>query len=148
MKFSAKVRYALAATIRMAQLYDVRDSVTLISLSEELDISKIYLEQIFSLLKRGDVVSSIKGARGGYRLNRPPQNINALDVVASVDPSLFEENDKSVPDNAFGIDAALQVLAYSKAKSALTSALSSISLEALANEANHQNQGKNFMYYL
>ncbi|HCX65526.1 MAG TPA: Rrf2 family transcriptional regulator, partial [Eubacteriaceae bacterium] len=75
MKLSAKGRYALAATTSMAQNKDKNEYITLISISEKLSISKIYLEQIFSLLKRGGVVNSIKGSQGGYQLSRSPKQI-------------------------------------------------------------------------
>ena len=56
MRISAKGRYALASVIHMAQQHHSGESVTLISISERLGISKIYLEQVFSLLKRGELV--------------------------------------------------------------------------------------------
>jgi Rrf2 family protein len=148
MKLSAKVRYALAATIRMAQLYDVKESVTLVSLSEDLAISKIYLEQIFSLLKRGEIVSSIKGARGGYLLSRPPKDISVLDIVASVETSLFAKNEKTVPDNAYGIDETLRQVVFQKIHDVLTSTLLDIDLAQLVTESERRNSNQDYMYYL
>ena len=52
MKISAKGRYGLAAMIVLARSYESSSPVTIISISEHLGISKIYLEQVFSLLKR------------------------------------------------------------------------------------------------
>ena len=72
MRISARGRYALAATTSMAARYQTGENITVVSLSERLGISKIYLEQVFSLLKKADIVSSQKGAQGGYRLCRPP----------------------------------------------------------------------------
>jgi Rrf2 family protein len=91
MRISARGRYALAATVSMAARYAAGENITVISLSEDLGISKIYLEQVFSLLKKAEVVSSQKGAQGGYRLSRPPQDISALEVLSAADLSLFEE---------------------------------------------------------
>ena len=81
MRISAKGRYALASVIHMAQQHHSGESVTLISISERLGISKIYLEQVFSLLKRGELVTSVKGALGGYLLSASPEQINVLDVL-------------------------------------------------------------------
>jgi hypothetical protein len=50
MRISAKGRYALAATIHLAQKYDSGEYTTVLSISERFGISKIYLEQVFSLL--------------------------------------------------------------------------------------------------
>ena len=52
MKISAKGRYGLAAMTYLARNYASGSPVTIVSISEKLGISKIYLEQVFSLLKR------------------------------------------------------------------------------------------------
>jgi Rrf2 family protein len=75
-------RYALASVVSMAQQYDTGEFITLISISERLGISKIYLEQVFSLLKRAELVISVMGSQGGYQLARAPKMITALDVLA------------------------------------------------------------------
>ena len=85
MRISAKGRYALAAMVHMAQGHANGECTTLISISEKLGISKIYLEQVFSLLKRGDIVTSVKGAQGGYMLTRSPGEISAYQVLSAVE---------------------------------------------------------------
>ncbi|MEI6102174.1 MAG: Rrf2 family transcriptional regulator, partial [Eubacteriales bacterium] len=81
MRISAKSRYALAAITYMAIIDNKKECVTVISISEQLGISKIYLEQVFSLLKRAKLVVSIKGAQGGYRLAKPAVKIAIADVL-------------------------------------------------------------------
>ena len=90
MRISAKGRYALASTISLAQDYAKGEYTTVLSISEKLGISKIYLEQVFSLLKRGGIVNSVKGSQGGYQLARMPQQITLYDVLSAVELSLFE----------------------------------------------------------
>jgi hypothetical protein len=46
--------------ICLAQKYNTGEYVTILSLADRLKISKIYLEQVFSIFKRTDLVSSIK----------------------------------------------------------------------------------------
>ena len=75
MKFSSKGRYAIAALVYMAQKNGNEEQITILAISQALGISKIYLEQVFSMLKRADIVTSIKGAQGGYRLTNPPEEI-------------------------------------------------------------------------
>ncbi|MFV0412017.1 MAG: RrF2 family transcriptional regulator, partial [Oscillospiraceae bacterium] len=65
MKVSTKGRYALAAVTHMAQQHSTGEYITVLSIAERLGLSKIYLEQVFSLLKRGGIVNSTKGAQGG-----------------------------------------------------------------------------------
>ena len=87
MKISAKGRYGLAAMTYLARSYAAGAPVTIISISEKLGISKIYLEQVFSLLKRARLVNSIKGSQGGYQLSRAPRAIKAPFNVESPRPS-------------------------------------------------------------
>jgi Rrf2 family transcriptional regulator, cysteine metabolism repressor len=107
MRISAKGRYALAAVISMAQQYSNGEYITVISISEKLGISKIYLEQVFSLLKRGGLVRSVKGSQGGYQLARTPGRINVLDVLSAVENSLFEKTEETVSVGAPDIDTIL-----------------------------------------
>lgn len=91
MKISAKGRYGLAAMTYLARNYEAGTPITIISISEKLGISKIYLEQVFSLLKRARLVNSIKGSQGGYQLAHAPREITAYDVLASIELSLMEK---------------------------------------------------------
>ena len=57
----------------------------------EAGVSKIYLEQVFSLLKRDGLVNSIKGAQGGYQLSRPAEEISVYDILSVAELSMFEK---------------------------------------------------------
>ncbi len=70
MRISAKGRYGLAAMITIALESQDNECIPVILIAEKLGLSKIYLEQVFALLKRGQLVDSVKGAQGGYRLRR------------------------------------------------------------------------------
>ncbi len=49
------------------------------------NISPQYLEQIFLDLRRAELVNSVRGAKGGYKLARPPSEINIGDVVRTLE---------------------------------------------------------------
>ena len=106
MRISAKGRYALAAAMELARGFSGGASTTVISIAERLGISKIYLEQVFALLKRGEIVSSQKGAQGGYLLTRPPREISAYDVLLTVETALFQKTEPTAPEKAPQMDAA------------------------------------------
>ena len=108
MRISSRGRYALAAVISMARQFNSGEYITVISISENLGISKIYLEQVFALLKKADIVSATKGAQGGYQLTRPPEQITVLDILQAVELSLFEMTQDTVPEKAPDIEAALR----------------------------------------
>lgn len=148
MRISAKGRYALASAALMAQQHRTGETITLISIADSLGISKIYLEQVFSLLKRAELVTSVKGAQGGYQLSRMPAQITALDILAAVELSLFEKTDDTVAEKAPQIEAALRSAVFDELDGAVRDMLQKITLEDLAFEA-EKNQSENaFMFYI
>ena len=148
MRISVKGRYALAAMISMAQNYNNGDYITVISISEKLGISKIYLEQVFSLLKRGSLVSSVKGAQGGYQLTRMPQQITAFDILSAVELSLFERTEDTVLTKSPEIEAAMRVAAFDVLGSAVQTTLQKVTLYDLINEAEKHKTDQGFMFFI
>jgi len=148
MRISARGRYALAATISMAARHLTGENITVVSLSESLGISKIYLEQVFALLKKAEIVSSQKGAQGGYRLSRLPQDIPALSVLAATDLSLFEEVGDTVKDHAPGIEAAMRQSVFDAVDGAVRDTLSNVTLKDLADEMKQHRKGQGYMYFI
>ncbi len=148
MRLSAKGRYALAATTCMAQNNGSNEYITLISISEKLGISKIYLEQVFSLLKHGGIVNSIKGSQGGYQLSRIPEQITVYDILSSVETSLFEKTEETVKEKAPGIETALNQTVYLPLDSVIRTSLQQISLSNLAAEAERYNPDQGFMFFI
>jgi len=148
MRLSAKGRYALASTIHMAQHYNKDEYITLISISEKLDISKIYLEQVFSLLKRGGVVISIKGSQGGYQLADIPEKITVYDILSSVETTLFESTEETIGEQAPEIEAAVKSVVYDPLDEAVKELLSNISLADLVAEVNKLKGESAYMYFI
>jgi Rrf2 family protein len=148
MRISAKGRYGLAAMISMAQDSSKGEYITIISISEKLGISKIYLEQVFSLLKKEDLVVSTKGSSGGYQLARPSNKITAYDIISAIEQTLFEKTKKSVSDDASHIEIAMQELVFDKIDNAIIEELKSVTLYDLLTEAQRHNDNNNIMYYI
>ena len=148
MRISAKGRYALASVVHMAQQQHSGESITLVSISERLGISKIYLEQVFSLLKRADLVSSVKGAQGGYLLSSSPSQIRVLDVLTAVETGLFDKTEDTVPEKAPEIEFSMRECAFEALDQAVAVALSQVSLEDLV-FASEKHKGETAaMYYI
>ncbi|MCL2194383.1 MAG: Rrf2 family transcriptional regulator [Oscillospiraceae bacterium] len=146
MKISAKSRYALAALVRMGQQNAAEDTVTVSSLAGHLGISKIYLEQVFALLKRGGLVTSTKGAQGGYQLARPPRDINVHDIFSATETALFEPADTTVKSAAPDIESAMQ-RSFAQLDVTVAACLKNIALETLISHA-QEHSGAGHMYYL
>ena len=87
MKLSTKGRYAMAALADIALQPD-GDLVTLGDISQRQDISLPYLEQLFVKLRRAELVVSVRGPGGGYRLARPAFEIRVVDVLSAVDETV------------------------------------------------------------
>jgi Rrf2 family protein len=148
MRISSKGRYALAAVTNMAQRYDSGEYATVINISKELGISKIYLEQVFSLLKRGGVVTSTKGAQGGYLLSRKPGQITVFEVLASVEDSLFERTQETVAANAMDIENALRIMVFDTLDEVISETSQGITLLDLVNEAEKHKGEHEIMFYI
>jgi len=148
MRLSAKGRYALAATTSMAQYHSNNEYITLISISEKLGISKIYLEQVFSLLKHGGIVNSIKGSQGGYQLSSTPQQISAYDILSAVETSLFESTEETIKDKSPDIEAAMVHAIFTPIDSVIKTTLQKITLADLVAEAEKNKGGEGFMFFI
>lgn len=148
MRISSKGRYGLAAMISIAQLGQNGEFVTVISISEKLGISKIYLEQVFSLLKRSRLVTSVKGAQGGYHLSKTPDKITAYDILQAVEISLFEKTDSSVSEDSKEIDTAMKSLVWDSLDNTIAKILKQITLSDLVLEAETNKSGDNYMFYI
>lgn len=87
MKLSTKGRYAMIALTDLVQ--NGRDQlVSLNGISERQDISLAYLEQLFLKLRRADIVESVRGPGGGYKLARDASQIRISDILGAVDESM------------------------------------------------------------
>ena len=84
MKLSTKGRYAVMALTDLA-LYNNNGPVSLRDISLRQNISLLYLEQIFSRLKKYKIVKSIRGTKGGYTLNKNPNEIKISDILFAVE---------------------------------------------------------------
>ena len=148
MRLSSKGRYALVATINLAQKFGTGEHTTVLSISDRFGISKIYLEQVFSLLKRGGVVTSVKGAMGGYQLARPPKLLTLTDILSAVELPLFEQNDATVAETAPEIERTLIQSVYSKLDGALLNFMGGITLEQLVQDAEKPKTDDGLMFYI
>jgi len=84
MKLTSKGRYAVMALVDLAR-FDNINPVSLRDISLRQGISLDYLEQIFSKLKRNNIVKSIRGTQGGYILNKNPNDIKLTNIFYAVD---------------------------------------------------------------
>ena len=87
MKLNARGRYAVMALADMAK-FDKQNPISLRDISLRQNISLVYLEQIFSKLKKNNIVKNIRGTNGGYILTRDPEQIKLSNIFSAVDEKI------------------------------------------------------------
>jgi len=84
MKLTSKGRYAVMALADLAK-FNSMNPVSLRDISLRQGISLDFLEQIFSKLKKSNIVKSIRGTNGGYILSKEPAEIKLANILNAVD---------------------------------------------------------------
>jgi len=87
MKLTTKGRFAVTAMIDLALRHEA-GPVTLAGISDRQKISLSYLEQLFGKLRRHELVASVRGPGGGYRLAKPAQEISVAPIISAGDEPL------------------------------------------------------------
>lgn len=88
MKMSSKARYGLYVAVELAKAYSRVDVVTVSELAQSTGVTEKYLEQIIALMKKADIVQSLRGAGGGYKLTDEPDRITVGQVLRAVEDNL------------------------------------------------------------
>ncbi len=99
MKISTKGRYGLRFMIALAARYR-KGVVPLREIASQEQLSEKYMEQIVALYTKGGLVSSVRGSRGGYALNRPPEAISVGDILRLSEPALSPPGIGRVPETS------------------------------------------------
>ena len=87
MRLTTKGRYAVTAMLDLA-LHANSGPVSLADISGRQDISLSYLEQLFAKLRRQELVRSVRGPGGGYRLSREREDIFVAQIIDAVNESV------------------------------------------------------------
>jgi len=86
-RLTTKGRYAVTAMLDLA-MHHGAGPITLADIAGRQGISLSYLEQLFSRLRKQQLVSSVRGPGGGYTLGRNADNIFVAQVIAAVDENV------------------------------------------------------------
>ena len=84
MRLTSKGRYAVMAMAHLAK-HNLNEPINLSEISLRQGISISFLEQIFSKLKKNNLVQSSRGPDGGYVLSKSPEEIKLLSIINAVD---------------------------------------------------------------
>jgi Rrf2 family cysteine metabolism transcriptional repressor len=84
MLFSTKAEYGVRLLVELGRRGDGRP-IALASIAEAETLPLSYLEHLVAKLRDAGLVSSTRGAHGGYRLARPAEEIRMLEVVEALE---------------------------------------------------------------
>jgi len=98
-KLGTRGRYAVMAMVDLARQGN-DNPVPLAEIAERQEISLSYLEQLFAKLRRGGLVSSVRGPGGGYRLAHDPDQMRISDIILAVDERIHAV--RCTPGEAIG----------------------------------------------
>ncbi|ABS34082.1 MULTISPECIES: RrF2 family transcriptional regulator [Clostridium] len=145
MKISTKGKYGIKAIIDLA-INSTEEAVTLKSISERQNISEGYLEQIFSLLRKNNLIKGIKGAQGGYILEKDSAHITAGEILRALegDLSVVELNDDYLNNR---MEKSIKTNLWDRINESIERVVDSITLEDLV-EAYKKSDNQNIMYYI
>jgi len=132
MRLTTKGRYAVTAMLDLA-LHDQNGPVPLAEISVRQGISLSYLEQLFSKLRKKDLVCSIRGPGGGYQLKQATCAISIADIVDAVNETIDTTRCRDKGDCQDGEKCLTHHLWRDLSKQ-IHSFLSEITLESLMNK--------------
>lgn len=131
MNISTKGRYGLRAMVDIA-VHSLGEYIPLKVIAERQDISENYLEQVFSVLKKANLVKSARGSQGGYTLSKEASNITVGEVLRILEGDLNITGDD---DGALGIDKTIKVcintMVWQKVNVQINNVMDSVTLQDL-----------------
>jgi len=128
MKLSAKGRYAIKALVNIAT-NDSKTPKTLLEISKYQGISLSYLEQLFSLLRKSNLVNGVRGPGGGYTLKDNPDNITIASIIKAINPEHVSQVNHEKTDD----------VVWEKFSNKLTNYLDTVTLGSLIDETKTNN---------
>lgn len=130
MKLTSKGRYAVTAMLDVA-LKEHSGPVPLADISARQGISLSYLEQLFSKLRKNELVSSVRGPGGGYKLGKARSEISVAMIIDAVNESV---NVRRCTGNTGCAEGGVQCLTHSlwaQLSDRISTFLDNITLEEL-----------------
>lgn len=144
MKISAKTEYACIAMLELASQYGTGEPVRIRRIAERHSVPPRFLVQILLQLKGAGLVASIRGAGGGYRLIKPPEDVSLGQVMGAVN-SASQETVSATSASPDSPAVKVLVQTWQEVNAAQRQMLENISLAELLQRAKGQD---NEMYYI
>lgn len=145
MKLSTKGRYGVKAMVDLALHYG-DTPVSIKTISQRQHISEYYLEQLFSPLRKAKLISSIRGAQGGYVLSKAPKDITVADIMYILEGPV-EISDCIDNLECNNIDSCATRLVWEKIKKSIDEVMENITLQDIVDDYNRlRNQSESIKF--
>lgn len=138
MKMSTRGRYGIKAMLELALVYD-NEMMSVRSIAQKQNISELYLEQLFSVLKKADLVKSVRGAKGGYSLTRTPKEITIKDIIDALEGPVNISDCVGKNTNCDNLDRCATRVLWVKITDAIDNIFASVTLQDIIDEHNKLN---------
>lgn len=100
MKITSQEEYGLRCILQVVMLTQDKDLASLEDIARHEHITSDYTAKLLMVLRQANLVQSVRGKSGGYKLTRPPEKINLAEVIRALSGELFQtESCQQFPGN-------------------------------------------------
>ncbi|MBE8966218.1 Rrf2 family transcriptional regulator [Nostocales cyanobacterium LEGE 12452] len=145
MELSCKSEYAILALLEMAAHYESGEPLQIRQIAAQQNIPDRYLEQLLATLRRGGIVKSQRGSKGGYLLTREPRKIIVFEILECLEGLEARAGEENV--NSKSIDSSVIEEIWQEASRAANSVLQKYTLKDLCEKRDSLRQ-LDIMYYI
>ncbi len=147
MRLTTKCRYGTRAMVEMGMAYG-KGAVQLNRIAEKQKVSPKYLVHLLASLKAAGLVKAVRGARGGYLLDKPPSEIKLIEVFRALEGTTSPVECVDDPKACAKSDLCVARDVWSRIGQAISNILESTTLQDLIDQRKEREQSKKSMYYI
>jgi Rrf2 family protein len=144
-ELSCKSEYAILALLEMAAHYESGEPLQIRQIAAQQNIPDRYLEQLLATLRRGGIVKSQRGSKGGYLLTREPRKIILFEILECLEGLEARAGEENV--NSKSIDSSVIEEIWQEASRAANSVFQKYTLQDLCEKRDSRRQ-LDIMYYI
>ncbi|KAF3886134.1 MULTISPECIES: RrF2 family transcriptional regulator [Nostocales] len=144
MELSNKTEYAILSLLALAKCYADGESLQIREIAARQNIPNRYLEELLATLRRGGLIKSIRGVKGGYVLAREPQKITVLEALRCIEGS---DDEPGKPSNIKTVETEVIRDVWQEVRQAAYDVLQKHTLQDLC-EKRISKQQMELMYYI
>lgn len=147
MKLSVKSTYGVLAAVDLAS-QNGSAPVQAKAIARRQAIPARFLEQVLHSMKKAGIVESLRGARGGYVLRKPPADISLAEIVEALDGPLTQPSAGAANGRRQPVPESLLSQVWERVRQAELGVLNGITLKELSDRHQELQQQRSLMYHI